>query len=47
MKPNGRFIKSVVQTAKTCKTALPYSRGVRRTAFIAKRTTKTLEDKSA
>lgn len=47
MKPNSRFIKSVVETAKTCKTALPYSRGARRTAFITKRTTKVLPRKSA
>ena len=38
MKPKARFIASIVNTAKTEMPTLPFARGARRTAFIAKRT---------
>lgn len=48
MKTNKRFIKSIVETAAKDDTALPWARGARRKAFIAKRTAaQTLERKSA
>ncbi|WP_295316338.1 hypothetical protein [Roseobacter sp.] len=37
MKTNKRFIRSVIKTADTSKTEMPWQRGVRRAAFIAKR----------
>ena len=37
MKTNTRFIKSVVATAADDKTVMPWARGTRRAAFIAKR----------
>ncbi|WP_411974616.1 hypothetical protein [Sulfitobacter faviae] len=37
MKKNPRFIKSVVKTAAKTDTVMPWARGVRRAAFIAKR----------
>lgn len=37
MKPKSRFIASVVKTAKSDMPALPFERGARRAAFIAKR----------
>lgn len=37
-----RFIKSTLRTAAETKTALPWARGTRRAAFIAKRTAKPL-----
>ncbi|WP_339769838.1 hypothetical protein [uncultured Pseudosulfitobacter sp.] len=37
MKTNTRFIKSVVATAADDKTVMPWARGPRRAAFIAKR----------
>ncbi len=47
MKPKARFIASVVNTAKSGTPALPFARGVRRAAFIAKRNAETKELKSA
>jgi hypothetical protein len=41
MKPKARFIASFVNTAKAETPALPFERGARRAAFIAKR----VEDK--
>ncbi|MEP3688700.1 MULTISPECIES: hypothetical protein [Sulfitobacter] len=38
MKKNPRFIKSVVETAAKSDTVMPWARGARRAAFIAKRT---------
>lgn len=38
MKTNKRFIKSVTETAAQCETVMPWARGARRAAFIAKRT---------
>ena len=38
MKKNPRFIKSVVETAAKTDTVMPWDRGARRAAFIAKRT---------
>jgi len=38
MKPKARFIASVINTAKSETPALPFARGARRSAFIAKRT---------
>ncbi|UWR34194.1 hypothetical protein K3759_03610 [Sulfitobacter sp. W027] len=37
MKKNPRFIKSVVETAAKNDTVMPWARGTRRAAFIAKR----------
>jgi len=37
MKTNTRFIKSVVETAAKNDTVMPWARGARRAAFIAKR----------
>ncbi|MBO9430717.1 MULTISPECIES: hypothetical protein [Sulfitobacter] len=37
MKKNPRFIKSVVETAAKTDTVMPWARGARRAAFIAKR----------
>jgi hypothetical protein len=37
MKTNTRFIKSVVAAAEKNDTVMPWARGKRRTAFIAKR----------
>ncbi|MCR8826165.1 hypothetical protein [Pseudosulfitobacter koreensis] len=37
MKTNTRFIKSVVAAAADDKTVMPWARGARRAAFIAKR----------
>ncbi len=37
MKTNTRFIKSVIETADKDAPALPWARGARRAAFIAKR----------
>ncbi|THH35957.1 hypothetical protein E4Z66_12885 [Aliishimia ponticola] len=47
MKSNERHIKSVIKAAKECDTVLPWSRGARRDAFIAKRNSKALLKKSA
>ena len=37
MKTNARFIKSVTKTAADTEVAMPWARGARRAAFIAKR----------
>lgn len=37
MKKNPRFIKSVIDTAAKSETVMPWTRGARRAAFIAKR----------
>ena len=37
MKTNTRFIKSVLDTAAKNDTVMPWARGARRAAFIAKR----------
>ena len=47
MKPKARFIASVVNTAKSELPALPFERGARRAAFIAKRTKEQSPRKSA
>ncbi|WP_370400643.1 hypothetical protein [Sulfitobacter sp. JB4-11] len=38
MKTNARFIKGVIETAAKDDTVMPWARGARRAAFIAKRT---------
>jgi hypothetical protein len=47
MKPKARFIASVVKTAKSDIPALPFGRGARRAAFIAKRADEKTDRKSA
>lgn len=42
-----RFIKSVLKTSKTEEVSMPWARGSRREEFVAKRTTKPLQLKSA
>ncbi|MDV4145925.1 MULTISPECIES: hypothetical protein [Shimia] len=42
-----RFIKSITASAKTDVPAMPWARGARRAAFIAKRTAGELEVKAA
>lgn len=42
-----RFIKSVVETAKSDTPAMPWARGARRAAFIAKRNAVVQERKAA
>ncbi|MGR3270311.1 hypothetical protein [Thalassococcus profundi] len=42
-----RFIKSIVKTAQTTEVEMPWTRGARRTAFIAKRTAAPVQRKSA
>ena len=37
MKTNARYIKSIIATAAKDDTVMPWARGARRTAFIAKR----------
>lgn len=37
MKTNKRFVKSVIETAAKTETVMPWTRGSRRAAFIAKR----------
>lgn len=37
MKTNTRFIKSIIETAAKDETVMPWTRGARRAAFIAKR----------
>lgn len=44
---NTRFIKSVVKTAKTDIPQMPWARGSRRAAFIAKRQAQPVLRKSA
>lgn len=47
MKTNTRFIKSITETAAKNDTAMPWARGSRRAAFIAKRKAETEARKSA
>lgn len=48
MKINKRFIKGIIATATlTEATALPWTRGLRRAAFVAKRNAATQQRKSA
>ncbi len=47
MKTKTRFIKSVVETAAKNDTVMPWSRGARRAAFIAKRNATQVTRKSA
>lgn len=42
-----RFVKSVAETAKVTQTVMPWQRGARRAAFIAKRRAKEALRKSA
>ncbi|MCB1343477.1 MAG: hypothetical protein KDK24_20915 [Pseudooceanicola sp.] len=37
MKPKARFIQSVIDTARKTEVELPFDRGPRRAAFIARR----------
>ena len=46
MKTNTRFIKSIVDTASKTDTVMPWARGTRRAAFIAKRAAQTTHHKS-
>ncbi|APE42698.1 hypothetical protein BOO69_04115 [Sulfitobacter alexandrii] len=41
MKTNTRFIKNVIETAAKDDTVMPWARGARRKAFIAKRSAET------
>lgn len=47
MKPNTRFVKSVVETARKCDADLPWARGARRAAMIARRDRPTAPVRSA
>ena len=47
MKTNKRFIKGVIAAAAKEDTVMPWARGSRRAAFIAKRNGQTPEAKSA
>ncbi|MDF3415633.1 hypothetical protein HKX54_14265 [Sulfitobacter sp. M57] len=47
MKTNTRFIKGVVAAAAKEDTVMPWARGKRRSAFIAKRSTDKPERRSA
>ncbi|MBQ0804724.1 MULTISPECIES: hypothetical protein [unclassified Sulfitobacter] len=47
MKIKTRFIKSIVETAAKDDTVMPWARGARRAAFIAKRSTSQSVRKSA
>jgi hypothetical protein len=47
MKARNRFLKSVVKTAKTTDVTMPFDRGNRRDAFVAKRNVKPLQLKTA
>ena len=38
MTPSSRFVRSVLKTADTAQVQMPWQRGKRRAAFIAKRT---------
>ncbi|WP_174234439.1 hypothetical protein [Sulfitobacter sp. SK012] len=42
MKTNKRFTKSITETAAKNDTVMPWARGARRAAFIAKRTAEPL-----
>ena len=47
MSKNKRFIKSIVATAKADTPAMPWARGQRRAAFIAKRNAAESDQKAA
>ncbi|WP_170222776.1 hypothetical protein [Marimonas lutisalis] len=47
MKKQPRWINSVIETAKTESTAMPWQRGGRRAAFITKRNASPREAKTA
>jgi hypothetical protein len=47
MKSNTRFIKSVLAEAAKEQPALPWARGARRAAFVAKRKSEAAERKTA
>lgn len=47
MKTNKRFIKSICETAAKEDTVMPWTRGARRAAFIAKRKTAPIISKKA
>ncbi|WP_170311812.1 hypothetical protein [Sulfitobacter sabulilitoris] len=47
MKTNTRFIKSITETAAKSDTVMPWARGTRRAAFIAKRKSLSETRKSA
>lgn len=47
MKTNKRFIKGVIAAAAKEETVMPWARGARRAAFIAKRNAQCEERKSA
>jgi hypothetical protein len=47
MQKQRRWIKSVIETAKTETTAMPWQRGNRRTAFAAKRQALSLKTRTA
>ena len=47
MKTNKRFIKSITEAAAKCDTVMPWARGARRAAFVAKRSAAPVDRKSA
>jgi hypothetical protein len=47
MKTNARYIKSIIATAAKDDTVMPWARGARRAAFIAKRAAAEKARKSA
>lgn len=47
MKTNARFIKSICETAAKEDVAMPWARGARRAAFIAKRKAVSIDVKKA
>ncbi|MGJ8544344.1 MAG: hypothetical protein ACSHWZ_02795 [Sulfitobacter sp.] len=47
MKTNKRFIKSITEAAAKNNTVMPWARGTRRAAFIAKRNAPVLVRKTA
>jgi len=47
MKNNARFIKSITKTAAETDTVMPWARGARRAAFIAKRKAEKLAQSKA
>ncbi len=46
MKPQRRFIKSIVTTAKACTTRMPWERGMPRTAMIERRKAPVLQKRA-
>ncbi|MDU8909678.1 hypothetical protein [Aestuariicoccus sp. MJ-SS9] len=47
MTTNSRFIKSVLKTAQDTQVQMPWARGSRRRAFVAKRAAPLLKQRSA